>query len=44
MRMTADMPGGVTGTPAARRRHRFERGLIAAGRRAKVALLIGAAR
>jgi hypothetical protein len=44
MRVTADMPGRMAGAPTARRRYRFRRGLIAAGGRAKVAVLIGAAR
>jgi adenine deaminase len=43
MRVAADMPGGVARTPPARR-YRLRQGLIAAGRRAKVAVLIGAAR
>jgi hypothetical protein len=44
MRMPPDMPGGMTGAPAARRRCRCRQGLIAAGRRAKVAVLVGAVR
>jgi cytosine/adenosine deaminase-related metal-dependent hydrolase len=44
MRVTADMSGGTTGAAAALGRRRFRRGLIAAGRRAKVAVLIGATR
>jgi len=44
MRVAADMPGGAAGAAPGRRRRWFGRDLIAAGRRAKVALLIGAAR
>lgn len=44
MRVAADVTRGMAGTPTARRRYRFWRGLIAAGSRAKVAVVIGAAR
>jgi hypothetical protein len=44
MRVAADMPGGATGAAPAWRRQRLRRDLIAAGRRAKVAVLVGAAR